>query len=111
MQRSRTPGWRTVLVMWAAMIAGPAAAWDGVVTVKILQIEATDGGNYGFRIWGGIAMCGDGSLGWAYMEPTWNNYQATAALITSAWLANRAVTFYSNKDANGYCRFSHVTVR
>lgn len=80
----------------------------GVVTFKILQLETTDGTNFAFRVQGPSAMCGAGTPFWVYMNTDWDNYQATAALLTSAWMSGRQITVFSNKDAGGYCRLGYV---
>lgn len=92
--------------------AGPssAQAWDGVATFKIARIDTTQGLNFGFRVHGDQPMCGAGSPWWVYMNVNWDNYQATAALLTSAWLAGRQVTVHSIKDAAGYCLIGYVSV-
>ena len=87
-----------------------AQAWDGAVTFKIARIDVTQGNNFGFRVHGDQPMCGAGTTWWVYMNVTWDNYQATAALLTSAWLAGRQITVHSWKDPAGYCQIGYVSV-
>lgn len=90
------------------MLVTPASAWDGDKTGKITQIEVSAGTSYGFRIRldGSGAMCA--SHAWAYMNITWDNYDAAASLLISAWLAGKTVRIYSNLT-NGYCEIGHIT--
>jgi hypothetical protein len=97
-----------------ALVGGatqPAAAqsWDGSPSGKIANIDASDGYNYAFRVYIGVRMCGNDSPYWAYMNIDFNNYQATAALLTAAWLSGKTVTIFSNKDAVGNCKIGYVS--
>lgn len=103
---------RSLAILGMLVYAGPllAQAWDGVATFKIGRIDTTQGQNFGFRVHGNQPMCGPGTPWWVYMNVTWDNYQATAALLTSAWLAGRQITVHSTKDAAGYCHIGYVSV-
>jgi hypothetical protein len=106
--------WRAIFggLLFSAMLAttapATAQAWDGVATFKIARIDTTAGQNYGFRVHGDQPMCGAGSPPWVYMNVTWDNYQATAALLTSAWLAGRTIIVFSTKDPTGNCLIGYV---
>lgn len=79
---------------------GEAVAWDGVETGKIVQIHLTEANNFGARIYleGVTAMCGSGSADWAYMNSSYDNYQATLAVLTTAWAAGKSVRLYTNRS-------------
>jgi hypothetical protein len=91
-------------------VAMPATAQssDGVRSGKITAIHLTDGDNYAFRIYlDGTSFCGT-AANWAYMNTDWSNYQATAAILTSAWLAGKNVTIYTAKVGD-FCKIAYVT--
>jgi len=100
------------LAMAAGCVASPASAqtaWDGVVTGRVSQIDATDGNNLGFRVYlDGAPACGTGTPGWAYLNQSFDNYQVVAALVMTAWTTNRRVTLFSIRDTNGWCRIGYV---
>lgn len=80
-----------------AALPHAAYAWDGAKSGKITGLDVTDGQNYGFRVYlDGSPMCGT-SEGWAYMNRDWDNYDAMAALLTSAYLGGKDVTIYTTK--------------
>lgn len=107
---------RNILRLSAFMMSwlplAPAAAWDGVVTGKIIGLDAVaDGENYGFRVYldNGAAMCPAGAA-WSFINRSASNYDAIVSLLTSSWLAGKSVTIYTNISAS-YCQIGYVTVR
>lgn len=93
--------------------AAPAKAqtWDGVVYGKVSGIDTAHGNNLDFRVYlDGTPTCGANTPHFAYINHDFDNYQATAALIMTAWATNRIVTLYTTKDANGYCKIGYVAV-
>lgn len=99
-----------MLTAGIVLSASPALAWDGVKTGKITGIDTTSGNNYGFRVWlDGTPMCGTAE-NWAYMNRNWDNYDATAALLTAAYLASKTVVIYTDKNGN-YCQIGYVSFR
>ena len=87
-----------------------AQAWDGVKTGRITGIDTTDGANFGFRVYSdGTPMCGT-SEGWAYMNSAWDNYQATAALLTSAYTSGKQVTIFTVRQGVN-CEIHYVAFR
>lgn len=89
----------------------PARAWDGVTSGKITGVDVvTDGQNYGFRIYmDGKPMCGT-SAGWAYVNRVEDNYNAMVSLLTSAYLSDRLVTIYADKNGP-YCAIGYAAFR
>jgi hypothetical protein len=83
-----------------------AWSWDGAKTMVPGTIEVTDGGNYGFRIWG--PSCG-GVANFAYLQSTDSNYGTYVAVILMAKAQGLQLTFYTNKDSNGYCHIGYVS--
>jgi hypothetical protein len=87
-----------------------AQTWDGVKTGKITGIDTTDGVNFAFRVYmDGTPMCGS-SAGWAYMNSSWDNYQATAGLLTTAYISGKQVTIYTVRQGT-YCEIHYVAFR
>jgi hypothetical protein len=87
-----------------------AQGWAGQKTGKITGIDLTEGENFGFRLYmDGTSMCGTTEV-WAFMNKSWDNYQATAALLTSAYLTQKNVTVLTYRDGN-YCRIGYVQFR
>lgn len=93
--------------------AAPAKAqpWDGVVNGKVSSIHTANGNNLDFRVYlDGAPVCGANTPGFAYINHDYDNYQATAALIMTAWTTNRIVTLLTTKDVNGWCKIGYVAV-
>lgn len=90
--------------------SGALAQWDGVNSGRISGIDVTEGQNYGFRVYlDGTPMCGT-SEAWAYMNADWNNYEAAAALLTSAYLSGRSVIVYTTRNGSA-CEIGYVSFR
>lgn len=101
-----------IIAIAASMAATPCMAWDGQVTGAITKIDASPAdGNLGFRVRlaGEPAMCGSSSLPWAYISKSMPNYDASVALIISAYAMGKSVTVYSN-IVSGYCEIGYITV-
>jgi hypothetical protein len=45
------------------------------------------------------------------MNHSYDNYQATAALLMTAWTTNRTVTLFTTKDAGGWCKIGYVSIK
>jgi hypothetical protein len=84
-------------------------AWDGAVTGVPFEIDVTDGGNFGFRVYLPSAMCGN-SYNWAYLNATDSNYSTYVAALLMAKAQGGTVMVYSNKDSNGYCHIGYVSL-
>jgi hypothetical protein len=99
---------KAILVGVAASILGlnVAQAWDGIQTTVPGDIDVTDGGNYGFRVWG--PTCG-GVSSFAYLLATDSNYSTYVAVILMAKSQGITVTFYTTKDSNGYCHIGYIS--
>lgn len=90
--------------------APSAYAWDGAKTGKITAIDIAEGQNFGFRIYmDGNPMCGTTDA-FAYMNRDWDNYDAMAALLTSAYFSGKSVLVYTTKVGTN-CKIGYVTVR
>jgi hypothetical protein len=90
-----------------------ALAWDGAVTGKIAQLDVSAAGeNYGFRVMlvGAPTMC-TGGVGWAAINTSATNYQATVSLFYLAYSLGKNVTVYTTKDANNYCVIGYVALQ
>lgn len=100
-----------ILALGAVAAPATAQAWDGIITGKVSGIDTSSGNNLDFRVFlDGAAACGPNTPGFAYMNHDYDNYQATAALILTAWTTNRKVTLHTTKDAGGLCRIGYVAV-
>ena len=86
-------------------------AWDGSNNGTIAQIEITEGGNYGLRIFltGNPAMCGNTNT-WAYLEPTDSNYNGYLAVLLMAKVQATPVSIYTTRNAYGYCHISDISI-
>lgn len=95
----------------ALACASPATAWDGIKSGKVSGIDvATEGQNFGFRVYlDGTPMCGT-TEAWAFVNKDANNYDAIVSVITSAYLAGKSVTLFTNQ-AGAYCQIGYVTLR
>lgn len=80
-------------------------AWDGTQTIVPQQIDVTDGGNLGFRVWG--PSCG-GAANFAYLNFTDSNYSTYIAVILMAKSQGLQVTFYTTKDSSGFCHIGYI---
>lgn len=89
------------------------AAWDGVRSGKVANIDVTGGNNYGFRVWlGGVtSMCGN-DHGWAYINELDSNYQVYVSVLLAAKMAERTVVIYTTQTgSNGYCHIGYMGMR
>jgi hypothetical protein len=57
-------------------------------------------------VWG--PSCG-GVENFAYLLDTDSNYHAYVAVILMAKAQGLTVTFYTNKDASGYCHLGYIS--
>jgi hypothetical protein len=93
-------------------VTTPALAWDGAATGRITALDvAAAGENYGFRVTlvGAPTMC-TGGAGWAAINTSATNYQATVSLLELAYSLGKNVTIYTTKDANNYCVIGYVSL-
>ena len=98
----------TVALMLAC--SGPSIAWDGVKSGKISGLDVTNAQNYGFRVYmDGTPMCGT-TENWAYINKSWDNYEAMVSLIASAYLSGKTVVVHTNR-VGPYCEIGHVLFR
>jgi len=89
------------------LAAAPAGAWDGFQTIVPGMVDVTAGNNMGFRVWG--PTC-NGSANFAYLLDTDSNYSTYVAAILMAKAQGLSVTFYTTKDASGFCHIGYLTV-
>jgi hypothetical protein len=106
---SKTPRFFVACALLVSHLFAPSVslAWDGQVTGVPSQIDVTDGGNLGFRVYLQSAMCGT-SYNWAYLNSTDSNYSTYVAALLMAKAQGGTVIIYSNKDSNGYCHIGYV---
>lgn len=98
------------IVTLLLLCSAPAFAWDGVKGGKITGLDVTNAQNFGFRVYmDGTPMCGT-TESWAYINKDWDNYQAMVSLLTSAYLAGKTVTIYTNKVGQN-CEIGYVAMR
>lgn len=90
-----------------SLAATPAWAWDGTQSLVPGTIDVTAGSNMGFRVWG--PTC-NGSANFAYLLDTDSNYNTYVAAILMAKAQGLSVTFYTTKDASGYCHLGYLTL-
>lgn len=109
---------RLVLFFNLLLCGGLVAAWDGVVSGKITQIDtvANQSGNYEMRIYlgGGQAMCNvsDPNLrGWAYLNSNDVNYKVVAANLMMAYIGGKNVVIHTYNDSGLGCHIHYVMVR
>lgn len=98
-----------LIALVMTMLAQPAAAqsWDGSRAGRITSIEVTSAANFAFRIYiDGSPMCANGP-NWAYINKSWDNYDAAVALLTAAYLSNKNV-FVLSRSVNGFCEIGHL---
>lgn len=97
-----------IAISAGTFISAPVLAWDGAKTGKITGLDAVaDGQNYGFRVYiDGSAMCGT-SENWAFINANASNYNAVVSLLTTAYLSNKTVIIYTNKN-DIYCEIGYV---
>lgn len=91
-----------------------AFSWDGSVTgiINKIDVEVTNGNNYGLRIAlkDAPTLCGSTKT-WAYINKEDDNYQVTSSMLIAAQMASRQVTLYTTKNASsGYCRIGYVVL-
>lgn len=99
-------------MLFAAFLMGVSpvvASVDGSATGRISAIDATDGGNFAFRVEleGRPKMCGT-DADWAYLEPGRTNYQAMVSLLLSAYHSGQPVMISSYRDSTGYCTIGYI---
>ena len=106
------------LVLLALLFTGfPSQAWDGAVAGTIANYHVIVGsvggapGNFDLRVTlvGAPILCTGGTT-WAYVNSNEANYQATVAAVMAAKATGNALTIYSNRDANNYCRIGYLVV-
>lgn len=88
-----------------------AQAWDGVVNGTITRIDVSSGGDdYGFRVYlsPGQAMCTGSTADWAFINKSTSNYEASVAMLNSAFLAGKPVTLYTTLS-QGYCEIGYIS--
>lgn len=105
---SRTAQFSVIAISAGIFISAPVLAWDGGKTGKITGLDAVaDGQNYGFRVYvDGSSMCGT-SENWAFINANASNYNAVVSLLTTAYLSNKTVEIYTNKNGI-YCEIGYV---
>ena len=108
---ARTLNTLTVIVAAIGLcFPGPTAAWDGSVTGKIVQVDVTDAGSLGFRVYvGSVGAHCAGGPGWAYLNEGDSNYKTYVAVLMMAKAQNSSVTIYSN-NAGGYCHIGYIQI-
>lgn len=92
------------------MCSAPSIAWDGVKSGKISGLDVTTAQNYAFRVYmDGTPMCGTTET-WAYINKSWDNYEAMVSLLTSAYLSGKTVVVHTTRVGT-YCEIGHVYFR
>lgn len=88
------------------------AAWDGVVSGKVLRIDVADGANYAFRVYleGTPAMCSNEHK-WAYINEADSNYSVFVSVLLAAKAQQSNVKLYTRRkdgNATGYCQIGYI---
>ena len=107
---ARRFGPKLIGLLLALSPASPALAWDGAITGKILRLDVTDPGNFSFRVIlvGEPSMCSGGdNFAWLYTVD--GNYDGYVSTLTSAFLAGKTVTVFSNLQS-GHCHIGYISV-
>lgn len=105
-----------LIVTAAALVFGAASGhaqgWDGAKLGKITGLDvSTDGGNYGVRVFmDGAPMCGSGTVEWAYINKSADNYEVVVSLLASAYLSNKTVAIYTTARGQ-YCEIGYALFR
>ena len=94
-----------------AIMPMAAYSWDGVATGTLGNIDVTQAGNYPFRVSfaSGANMCG--SVKWSYLSDQDGNYKTYAGALLTAKALGKAVTFYTTRDANGFCQIGYISMQ
>ncbi len=98
-----------LLVGFLYMIS--AQCWDGSQTGTVTQIDVTDGGNFGVRVYlsSGVVMCTGSTNYWGYLNSTDSNYSAYIATIMTAKATGARLTIFTT-NVNGFCHIGYVTM-
>lgn len=98
-----------------ALLAGlffaiSAYSWDGMQTGTVTQLDITDSGNFGLRVFlsSGVPMCG-GSNYFGYLNSTDSNYNTYVSAIMLAKATGARLTLYLT-NVNGFCHIGYVTM-
>lgn len=107
---ARRFGPKLIGLLLALSAASPALAWDGTISGKIGRIDVTDPGNFSFRVIlvGEPTMC-TGGYNFAYLNTVDGNYDGYVSMLTSAFLAGKTVTVFSNLQS-GHCHIGYISV-
>ncbi len=103
----------SLLTIFLVTVAGYASAqgWAGVKSGAISGIDVTSGQNFGLRVYmDGSPMCGEGSAAWAFANKDFDNYDALASLLTSAYMPGKQVGIYTTREGP-YCRIGYAIFR
>ena len=87
-----------------------AQAWDGTYVGTVSQVDVTDSGNFGLRVYlsSGVTMCGTSNY-WAYLNSTDSNYNTYVAAIVMAKATGAQLTLFTTQ-VNGYCHIGYLTL-
>ena len=112
--------WISALVFSALALAfGEAAAWDGVATGQISQLDGVSGAggvpnNNDLRVYltgNAASLCGSGSMSWGFVNLSDANFKGLLAMLLVAQAGGKSVTVYMNAVSGGFCQIGYVVVR
>lgn len=98
--------------LFAALLPLHAAAWGGITTGKILQMDVAPAGNLPLRVWleGTPVLC-EGGMAEGYLDDSDANYKVFVAALMMAKATNATVTLYADVGAVNRCRIGYVSIR
>ncbi|GAA5785118.1 hypothetical protein [Chitiniphilus shinanonensis] len=93
-------------------VSAYSQAWDSAASGKISQIDATTSGGYEIRISleNQPNICPSPLANFVYLKSTAANFKATYATLLTAFINEKPVSLYSNKDSAGACELIYVTM-
>jgi hypothetical protein len=107
---TKSVGPKLIGLLLALFATSPALAWDGAVSGEILRLDVTAPGDFSFRVIlvGEPTMC-TGGASFAYSNTVDGNYEVYVSTFTSAFLAGKTVSVFSNLQS-GHCHIDYISV-
>jgi hypothetical protein len=100
------------LAACAAFLPLPAAAWGGITTGRIIQMDVSNAGNLPFRVaLENYPVLCEGGTAEGYLDDSDANYKVYVAALMMAKATGATVTLYADLGAFGRCRIGYVSIR
>ena len=99
------------VLMLGVFSSQEALAWDGIVSGTISRIDVVPAGNLELRVYMDQAQpwCAGSGVTWAYLNASASNYEASVAVLNSAFLAGKTVTLYLT-TVGSYCEIGYIAM-